>query len=43
MSSFFIRWIACLPTTPGTGPFGPAITTRCPTSTCESHPPIPAK
>ena len=42
-SSRFIRCTACLPITPCTGPFGPVITTRWPTSTCESQPPIAAK
>src|SRR5207247_9779933 len=40
ISSRFIRCTACFPITPRTGPFGPPITTRCPTSTWESHPPM---
>jgi hypothetical protein len=42
-SSRFIRWTACLPITPRTDSLDPVITTRWPTSTCESHPPMPAK
>ena len=43
ISSFFIRCTACLPITPHTDSFGPRITTRWPTSTCGSQPPIAAK
>ena len=42
-SSFFIMCTAFLPITPRTGPAGPSSSTRWPTSTCGSQPPIAAK
>src|SRR6266545_1619911 len=43
-SSSFLSWCtAFLPITPRTGPLRPSRSTRCPTSTCESHPPMPLK
>ena len=41
-SSFFIRWMGFLPTTPTTSPLRVRKRMRCPTSTCGSHPPIPS-